>query len=152
MKTYAYLLIVFVVCIFQSQWGGKTRLDILLLMVLYFSFFHGMTSAALFGLYTGALLDIFSSSDSGTFLLTYMLLGISAGWFHGKVFPENFAFAVTLAFLGTVIRDFLLTAFGGKILFSWLELLRACTLSLMMSFPVYWLLKKLDYDRKVFAV
>ena len=61
-----------------------------LLILMYAAIEDGPAAGARVGLWLGFLLDLLGLERFGTFTLTYGLVGMLAGFLHGKVFVEAF--------------------------------------------------------------
>ena len=110
MKILLKMLLIVLALLLQGAWVHKIavfglRPDIVLLVLVYIGISGGQIQGALFGFFSGILLDTYDPQALGVNALTNSLIGFAVGYSRVGVVAEDLRVQVLILFLASLLHD-----------------------------------------------
>ncbi len=107
--TIALAAIMIAIVVLETHWPsllrfGGAKPDLMLLLVLYYSFSEGPTRAMAVGFFGGFLEDVFSAGPLGLHIFCKVLIGYAVGVIGTRLVTEHPIVMTIIVFLSTILE------------------------------------------------
>ena len=134
--------------------------NLIVITTISYALIRGKEEGAVYGLFSGLLLDILGGKVIGLFALMGMILGLTIGYLNKNLYNENYLVAIALTACGTFVYNlvyFIIWHFGyvqsqfGWYLISYIipETIYNTAFSIFIYFLILYINKKIDYYKKL---
>lgn len=136
--------------------------SLIVITTISYALIRGKEEGAIYGLFTGLLMDVMSGKVLGLFAIMGMFLGLIIGSLNKKLYNENYIIAFMLTAVGTFSYSLLFHVvsyfMGLRTEILWYiigivipETVYNTALSLIIYFFILYFNKKLDYHKKTLS-